>query len=150
VKVDDAEVRVCIARARVALVATRSPRGAPFVTPLWFVVQDERLLCTTSASSVTVRNVDAGGEASLLLYDGADETATRLLRLRGHASARRGELPFGVIARMAVKYYTSPAGLAVELAHARLWPLRMRYYAQSEAALLEFVPETAAFVERPR
>ena len=147
---DAPEVRACIARARIALVATRSPRGAPFVTPLWFVVHAGRLLCTTSAASVTVRNVDADGAASVLLYDGVDESATRLLRLRGRATARRGRLPFGVVARMAAKYYASPAGLAVELAHARLWPLRMRYYAQSEAALLDFVPEVAEFVPRPR
>ena len=147
---EDADVQACIARARVALVATRSPRGAPFVTPLWFVVRNGRLLCTTSAASVTVRNLDADGAASVLLYDGVDESATRLLRLRGHAMARRGRLPFGVVARMAAKYYASPAGLAVELAHARLWPLRLRYYAQSEAALLDFVPEVAAFVPRPR
>ncbi len=146
----DPEARAAIARARVALVATRSPRGAPFVTPLWFVVRDGHLLCTTSAASVTVRNLDVDGAASVLLYDGVDESAPRLLRLRGRATARRGPLPFGVIARMAAKYYASPAGLAVELAHARLWPLRMRYYAQGEAALLDFVPADAAFVPRPR
>lgn len=136
-------------RSRIALVASRSPRGTPFLTPLWVVERGGRLYCTTSAASVTVRNVEAHGEAVWLLYPAGDR-GPRALRLRGRATARRGRLPLGVVWAMARKYYAVPSGLAVELAHARLWPLRLRYYAQSEPALLEFTPTAAEWLPLPR
>jgi hypothetical protein len=146
---DDPEVRAFLNRARVAQVATRSLSGAPFVTPLWFVARGERLCSTTSEASITVRNLEADGTAALLLYDGADDGVTRVLRLHGRATVRRGRLPLVILARMAAKYYAAPAGLRCELSHARLWRLRSRYYAQGRPALIEFVAASAEFLPRP-
>jgi hypothetical protein len=144
----DPEARRFVRRCTVALVATRSPRGAPFATPLWFVERGGRLCCATSAASVTVRNVEANGEATLLLYSGRAADA-RALRLRGTAVARCGEMPFGVVLAMARKYYAPPAALAVELAHVRLWRRRLRYYEHSSPALLEFAPAAAEWATLP-
>jgi hypothetical protein len=145
----DAEARAFVRRSPIALFASRSPRGTPFLTPLWFVERAGRLCCTTSATSVTVRNVEANGEAALLLYPPERGRDDRALRLQGDARARRGRLPLGVLAAMAGKYYAAPGALAVELAHARLWPLRLRYYAQSDPALLEFLPASAEWTRAP-
>lgn len=145
----DAETRAFVRRCRIALFASRSPRGIPFLTPLWFVERAGRLCCTTSARSVTARNVEANGEAVLLLYPSAAGGDGRALRLLGEARVRRGRLPLGVLAAMAGKYYAAPGALAVELAHARLWPLRLRYYTQSSPALLEFVPASAEWSRAP-
>ena len=141
----DADALDFARRCRIALFASRSPRGAPFLTPLWVVEHGGRFFCTTAAASVTVRNVDANGEAVLLLYParGRDE---RALRMHGRATARRGRLPLGVLWAMARKYYAAPSGLAIELAHARLWLLRLRYYGQSQPALLEFTATAAEWV----
>jgi len=136
-------------RCRVALFASRSPRGAPFLTPLWVVERSGHLCCTTAASSITVRNVEANGEALLLLYPGRAGGDEHTLRLRGRATVRRGRLPLGVVLAMARKYYLSPAALASELGHARLWSLRARYYAHAEPALLEFTPEAAEWADVP-
>jgi hypothetical protein len=146
---DDPEVRAFLTRSRVAQVATRSPRGAPFVTPLWFVVRGGRLCCATSEASVTVRNLEADGAAALLLYDGVQDGATHVLRLRGRATVRRGGLPLVILARMAAKYFAAPAALRCELSHAKLWRMRARYYAQGRPALIEFVAVSAEFVPRP-
>lgn len=145
----DREVRSFLHTCRVAHVATRSPRGLPFLTPLWFVDRAGLLYCTTSAASVTVRNVETNGEALLLLYPGRAERVERALRLRGSAVVRRGRLPVAVLLAMARKYYAPPASLAVELAHVRSWPLRLRYYAQASPALLEFTPAEAEWAEVP-
>lgn len=145
----DHEARRFVAGSRIALFATRSPRGAPFATPLWFVERAGALCCATSAASVTVRNVEAAGDAVLLLYPGRAAGDECALRLRGRASAHRGRLPPGVLLAMLRKYYLAPGGLAVELAHARLWPLRLRYYAQAAPALLEFTPTSAEWAPVP-
>jgi hypothetical protein len=136
-------------RCQIALFATLSPRGTPFATPLWFVERDGLLCCTTSAASVTVRNVEAAGAVALLLYPARAGADGRTLRLRGSAIARRGRLPLAVVLAMLRKYYAAPDGLAVELAHPRLWPLRLRYYAQGAPALLEFRPASAEWLELP-
>jgi hypothetical protein len=145
----DEEARAFVRLCRIALFATRSPRGTPFLTPLWFVERAERLCCTTSAASVTARNVEANGEATLLLYPEPAGADGRALRLRGHAWVRRGRLPLGVLLAMAGRYYAAPGAVAVELAHARLWPLRLRYYTQGEPALLEFAPTGAQWARAP-
>lgn len=136
-------------RCPIALVATLSPRGAPFATPLWFVERGGRLCCATSATSVTVRNVEAGGETAMLLYPARAGTEGRGLRLRGSALVQRGIPPIGVVLAMLRKYYAAPEGLAVELAHPRLWPLRLRYYAQESPALLAFTPVSAEWAALP-
>ncbi len=141
--------RAFLRDSRIVHFATVSPRGAPFVTPLWFVERSGRLRCATSAASITVRNVEAGGRATLLVYPARAGTPDRVLRLEGGACVKRGAIPLGVVLAMARKYYVAPSGLAVELAHVARWGLRLRYYAQSSPALLEFTPEAADWLAVP-
>ncbi len=51
-KADDAVVRDFLDRARVARLATRSPKGAAALAPLWFVQVDGRLYFGTGRDTV--------------------------------------------------------------------------------------------------
>jgi hypothetical protein len=48
---------------------------------------------------------------------------------------------------MALAYYAR--GWRSELAHARLWDLRRRYYAQADGVTLEITPTSAELLRRP-
>jgi hypothetical protein len=130
------------------ILASCSEKGTPFAVPLWFVTHRGRIYTTTSAASWTVRNVIASPRVALLFggEDGAD--AGRLL-VRGSARAVRGAPPPAVMARIAWRYYLSPAFATVELSHIRLWPLRIRYYLQSRAAYIAVTPEAATECRAP-
>jgi hypothetical protein len=67
VRPDDPRVRAILRRAMIVRLATRSPAGGPFVTPIWFVVAGDRLIMATGAQTVSVRNLRAHPEAVLLL-----------------------------------------------------------------------------------
>jgi pyridoxamine 5'-phosphate oxidase-like protein len=127
--------------SRVMILATRSQKGIPFAVPLWFVTHHGRIYATTSASSWTVRNVAASPQVALLL-GGEGPDAERLL-VRGYARSVSGAPPLAVAARLAYLYYLKPEFAAVELSHARLWALRMRYYLQSRAAYVVITPQAA-------
>jgi Pyridoxamine 5'-phosphate oxidase len=129
--------------SRVMILASRSAKGTPFAVPLWFVTHHGRIYTTTSASSWTVCNVAAAPQVALLLGGEGPNDGNRLL-VRGHARSVRGAPPATVIARIAWRYYLQPEFAVVELSHARLWALRMRYYLQSRAAYLVITPDTAA------
>jgi general stress protein 26 len=53
----DADVGAFIRHSMVALVATRSAGGRPFMTPLWFVADGGTLFIATGAESWTGLNV---------------------------------------------------------------------------------------------
>ncbi|WP_197503916.1 pyridoxamine 5'-phosphate oxidase family protein [Mycobacterium sp. 852002-30065_SCH5024008] len=135
-------VEAAVRSSRVMIVASRSRRGTPFAVPLWFVTDGGRIYATTSASSWTVRNVDASPRVALLLGGEAGASADRLV-VRGHARAVRGVPPPAVLAQIAWRYYLQPRFAVVELSHLRLWALRMRYYRQSSPAYLVITPEAA-------
>ena len=123
---DDPIVHHHLARSRVMRLATVSARGAPSLTPIWFVTVDGRLVVSTAAATVAARNVAADPRVTVLLDA---ETAGRsqvVLRLRGTAEVHHGLPPLGVLARFGARYYLSPGGLRCELTHARLWRLRTR------------------------
>jgi hypothetical protein len=135
-------LEAALRRSRVMVLASRSEKGTAFAVPLWFVTHHGRIYATTSASSWTVRNVAAVPQVALLLGGEGRDDGNRLL-VRGHARSVRGAPPAAVIARIAWRYYLQPEFAAVELSHARLWALRMRYYLQSRAAYLVITPQTS-------
>lgn len=137
-----------LATSRVMIVASRSPSGRPFAVPLWFTTCGGRLLATTSASSWTVRNVAACPHVVILFGGGRQGDATRLI-VPSRASAVTGAPPPTALARIAWRYYLSPRFAATELAHARLWTRRIRYYTQSRPAYLVITPQSAVPVEAP-
>jgi hypothetical protein len=133
----------------VARLATRSPGGRPFVTPIWFVLVGGRLVMGTAEQSLSVRNLRAHPEAVLLFE--ADRAGARgsVLRLRGPAVVRAGFPSLGCLLRMGLKYYLLPRALRVELAHRARQRLRRRYYAQSRPAVIEVTPRAAELLPRP-
>jgi hypothetical protein len=150
VRADDPEVRRWLERCMIARVATRSPRGGAFVTPLWFVVEGTRLLVSTSGASVTVRNVRADPEVVLLCDAESGPREDRTLRLWGRATLHEGFPSARAIARLARKYYLTPRGLWCELSHFHRWPLRQRYYGQARATVIEVEPQRVEWVAMPR
>jgi Pyridoxamine 5'-phosphate oxidase len=143
----DPAVREFLASSFVARVATRSRRGAPALTPLWFVFDAGHLYAATGQATLAARNAKACPEVAVLLDGEGGARRERVLRLRGRASVR-AEMPgWRVLARFALKYYLR--GAASELRHAGLWGLRQRYYAHSQAAVIDFVPESAEWLVVP-
>jgi nitroimidazol reductase NimA-like FMN-containing flavoprotein (pyridoxamine 5'-phosphate oxidase superfamily) len=147
---DDA-VREFLAASMVAQVATLSAAGRPFVTPLWFVVDDGTLYLTTGPGTRVGRNVDRQPAVTLLLRGERLRQQERMLRLHGTATCHRGLPSWRVLLRIAAKYYVSPAALAVELPNAARWRLRVLYYQQLKGGVghLRIVPRSAEFLRRP-
>jgi hypothetical protein len=129
--------------------ATMSAAGHTSITPLWFVVQEGRLIAGTAASTVAVRNIRADPRVTLLLDGERAGPSALVLRLRGDAEAINGMPPRRAMARLATKYYLSPGGLRCELRNSRRWRLRQRYYSQADAAWIAIRPTNAEFLDVP-
>ncbi|ULP42638.1 pyridoxamine 5'-phosphate oxidase family protein [Mycobacterium lentiflavum] len=136
------KLQAAVKNSRVMVLATRSRKGMAFAVPLWFVPQRGRLYATTSASSWTVRNLAATPQVALLLGGECGDRGSRLL-VHGSARAVAAMPPPEVLARIAWRYYLQPRFAAVELRHIGLWPLRLRYYGQSQPAYVVIAPHTA-------
>jgi hypothetical protein len=146
-----AQAEAFIRGSMVALVATRSPKSRPFVTPLWFVLDGGVLYVTTGTQTWAGRNI-ARHPAVTLLFGGERGMKTQpILRLRGHATCENGFPPWRVLARVAAKYYVAPGALVTELRNVARWGLRMRYYGgvPGGAGYLKVVPTSAEFLRRP-
>lgn len=143
------EVRAFLADSLVAQVATVSPKGRPFMTPLWFVVDGGALYVTTGPETWAARNVAAHPACTLLFSGEHGARRDRALRLRGRATRHRGLPGWSVLLRIAAKYYVAPAALPTELGHATKWGLRARYYAQGGAGYLRVEPTAADFLPLP-
>lgn len=146
---DDPEVRAVLRRSMIARLATRSPAGGPFVTPIWFVVVGERVVMATGEQSVSVRNLRVHPEAVLLFEADRGGEAASVLRLRGPAVVRPGFPSVGALIRIGLKYYVAPGGLRCELANLSRQRLRRRYYGQSQPAVIEVTPHSAELLPQP-
>ncbi|HVP28821.1 MAG TPA: pyridoxamine 5'-phosphate oxidase family protein [Myxococcota bacterium] len=144
---DDPIAIAYLERSMVARIATRSPKGWPALTPLWFVWSGGRLYTTTGRDTLAARNAARDPNVDVLLDAEAAGRAAHLLRLRGCATVRPGLPGWAILARIALKYYGG--GWRSELAHARLWDLRRRYYAQAHGVTIEIVPDDAELLARP-
>jgi hypothetical protein len=144
---DDPAIREILDTSLVARVATRSKSGTPALTPLWFVVDRGHLYSGTGRATLAARNAKSFPEISILFDGEAGGARPQILRLHGRAVVR-DEMPgMRVMIRFAFKYYLG--GALCELRNAGLWRLRQRYYAQGEAAVIDFVPERADWLPRP-
>ena len=146
----DPEVRAFLRHSMVALIATRSANGRPFMTPLWFVADRGALFVTTGAGSLTTRNIAQHPDMTLLFGGERDGRTNQVLRLRGTATFQPGLPPWRILLRIAMKYYASPRALRVELRNRRKWRIRTRYYQQVKGGPghLRIVPTTAEFLAR--
>ncbi|GAA0250353.1 hypothetical protein GCM10010492_58140 [Saccharothrix mutabilis subsp. mutabilis] len=136
------DLDTALSTSRVMVIATRSRKGTPFAVPLWFVPHHGRFYAATAASSWTVRNVLACPEVAVLFGGEGGHDGDRLL-VRGRARAVPGMTPAPVLARIVWRYFLSPRFATAELAHARLWNLRRRYYTQSRPAYVVITPLSA-------
>jgi hypothetical protein len=137
-----------VRRAMVVELATLSPKGRPFVTPIWFVASRDAIYVTTNPGSRAGRNVAVHPDVTLLFHARPGE---RAVRLRGRATCHEGLPPWRVLARIAAKYYVAPGGLLLELRNARRWRLRARYYREGKGGFgyVRVVPETAERLASP-
>jgi len=144
----DATVRAFLRDSMIAQVATQSPRGRPFLTPLWFVTDGGVLYITTGPETRAGRNVAQHPEVTLLFRGELGRRSDRVLRVHGRAVCHRGLPSWRVLLRVAAKYYVSPRALSIELRNIRKWALRRRYYGQLPGGLgfIRVVPTTAEFL----
>jgi hypothetical protein len=147
----DAAVRSLLRCSMIVQVATRSPKGRPFLTPLWFVSDRGMFYLTTGPATWAGRNVVNDPQVELLFSGERVGSPDRFLRLRGTATCHHGLPPWRVLLRIAAKYYVSPRALAVELRNARKWGLRQRLYGQVKGGFgyLRVVPDAVEFLARP-
>ena len=151
VPVDSPVVRKFLRDSLVAHVASRSAKGNPFVTPLWFTPHAGELWVTTGFDSRLGRNVAGQPEVTLLLWSEARPRPGEVLRLRARATRHHGLPPWTVLLRIAARYYLAPGALASELGNVTRWPLRARYYAQvgGGPGHVRLVPQDAEVVPAP-
>jgi len=144
-------VRWFLRHSMIAQVGTRSPKGHPFMTPLWFVLDRGLVYITTGAGSQTGKNVMQHPEVALLFGGERGGPPGQILRLRGTATCHRGLPSWRVLLRIAAKYYVSPSALSVELRNAGRWRLRQLYYAQPPRGIgyVRVVPTEAGFLPKP-
>jgi len=147
----DGAVRTFLRRSMIAQVATLSPKGRPFVTPLWFVLHRNCIYITTGPETWAGKNVGQHPEVALLFSGEGTGRPDQLLRLRGTATCHYGLPSWGLLLRIAAKYYVSPRALSVELRNARKWRLRQLYYGQIKGGFgyIKVVPNTAELLPRP-
>ncbi|MBI3783295.1 MAG: pyridoxamine 5'-phosphate oxidase family protein [Deltaproteobacteria bacterium] len=147
----DPEVDRFLRHSLVVQVASLSPQGRPFATPLWFVVDREVLYLTTGAQSRAGKNVARNPDVVLLFAGELDRGPTRFLRLRGTAAVHPGLPPWRALLRIAAKYYLPPKALLTEIRNAGRWRLRQHYYAQAKGGpgYIRVVPSAWEFLFPP-
>ena len=147
----DPEVQRFLRQSIVVQLATLSPKGRPFVTPLWFVAHGGALYITTGPQSRAGRNIAHHPDVALLFRGDRGADPDRFLRMRGEATCHPGLPSWPVLLRIAAKYYAAPGALASELRNARKWRLRRLYYGQVKGGFgyLRVVPTGAEFLPRP-
>lgn len=148
---EDSTVQAFLRDSMVVLVTTVSPKGRPFATPLWFVVDDGILYVTTGTATRAARNISAGSAVTLLVTGEHGRHGRHALRLRGTATIHAGLPSWRILVRIAAKYYVAPRAMVTELTNVAKWRLRARYYAQvaGGAGYLRVLPTSADLVVRP-
>ncbi len=130
--------------------ATLSPRGVPLITPIWFNVDGDAIVIGTAGSALAVRNIKANPQVVMCFDAESRSQETRVLRMRGTATATEDWLPLRLVPGLAAKYYLAPPALRSELSHLSQQLLRMRYYGQqSGPGLIRIHPQVAEFLPRP-
>ena len=69
----DEEIASFLEEERVAIVSSFGPRGWPHSMPLWYLVEDGRILAWTFRKSQKVRNLERDPRATVLVEAGYDD-----------------------------------------------------------------------------
>ena len=147
----DAVVGAFLRRSNIVQVATRSPKGRPFVTPLWFVLHRKDVYITSGYDSWAGRNVRQHPDVALLFCPDPPQRSGPTLRVRGAATCHRGFPPWAVLLRILIKYELAPRALWSELRNVRKWRLRTRYYRQAKGGpgYIRVAPTACEFLSPP-
>lgn len=105
-----------------------------------------RLWLGTGRDTVAARNAAADPDVVVLLDAEGADPSEHVLRVRGRATVRPGTPSLRALALLGREYCL--AGRRSELAHLRLWRLRMRYYGQSAGTVFEIEPLSAELLRR--
>jgi hypothetical protein len=128
---EELEVREFLDHSMIMRMGSLSPKGQPLIRCLWFVLLKGRIYIFVTELSPTGCGISVHPNVTLL-FDGERGAASgRVLRVRGRAAYRRDRgTVVRVLSRLARKYLLTPPGLRNLLAHARIAPLALRFYAE--------------------
>ena len=85
VRMDDAEIRAFLGEQMKVQVATVGPDGAPHLTTLFYVLEDERIAFWTYGASQKIVNLRRDPRISCLVEDGEDYFELRGVSITGKA-----------------------------------------------------------------
>lgn len=144
------DVSAFLALAMVARIATRSARGTPQITPLWFVRVGGKLCMTNAETSPTVRNI-ATDPNVVIIFEADRGSDNRCLRIWGKASFRKDRATLRrTVLREVLKYHLAPAALASAVSHPRRVAGLVRYYFERrDSGVIEVSCERAEFLPLP-
>jgi PPOX class probable F420-dependent enzyme len=89
IKLSPAEELELLESERVAVVASRGPRGWPHVMPLWYVVRGGEIWIWTYAKSQKVRNLERDPRATVLVETGVEYGELRGVQIEAEAEIIR-------------------------------------------------------------
>ena len=105
IKLTPDEQRELLEAGRIAVVATRGPRGWPHLMPLWYVPREDRIWVWTYAKSQKVRNLERDPRATVLVETGHEYTELRGVQIEAHAVVHRDlETVFEFAKELTVRY----------------------------------------------
>jgi PPOX class probable F420-dependent enzyme len=115
--------------AKIMVLATVRPDGAPHAVPVWFVWHDGRLYFGTELDTAKVRNIAHRPEVAAVVERGGQEGASHAVIVRGRTARIAPEaMPAGAVRRFRSKYAWDPtrrpdttAFFVIEPTHVRAW-----------------------------
>lgn len=130
---------------------TRSARGVPLVTPLWFARDGDTIYMGTNRTSFHARHITGNPGVVLLFSDRHGRRTRRVLRVSGTALvSARDRMTFWRQARMVRRYYLRPAAARHWLRNWRRISWMRRYHAERpDVAVIEINLVSAEFLEQP-
>lgn len=149
--IDDPVVLSILRRSMVARIATLSRNGRPSINPLYFIPHSGHIWLGTSTWTLAARNVVADARVSVLFEVEQDQSAHRVLRIRGQARVRtERRIQHSYSLRVVWKYLLTPGGIYNMISHWKLLPLMHAYHAQSarmgQSCIIEVIPLEAEFL----
>jgi PPOX class probable F420-dependent enzyme len=87
--------------SKVATLATLSPKGAPHLTAVWFLIDGDHVLISVNGKRQKVKNVTADARCSVLIYH--PDTINNFVEIRGTATLI-ADNDFRIADRIATRY----------------------------------------------
>lgn len=92
IELDESGRRALLEEARTLVLGTIGPNGSPHVVPMWFVLDDDGLLCCTSyARAQKVRNIERDPRVTALIEAGESYGELRGIVIDGRCELIAGD-----------------------------------------------------------